>query len=1442
MPAQWYFSLRDEGNTLMEIFMAVALGTGQSRKNKRQTQERMDQAVRRAAWRRDGAEMMEMLEQRVMLSALPMAQINPGFSVGLMLADPVRNDVYLVDKTNNQLVVMDTDLGRAVAFVKLTGTASGLAISPDDAELYVASTSANTIQVFSLANNMMLLRTLNAATPDQIAVGSGSRLFVSSNAYVGVSVRELDAKNGAALTSFGSYYSPILRTNVTGTTLYVTDLQFNPTTTDAYDISNPAAVPGKVGSYGTNMQNGRDLAVDDQYHRLYAMSGGVYGVYAVDMTARTGQLWSFAGAAYGTSVDVSGTVPYIYAGSQDPYNGGIFYYDRSSGALLGSYKPVGQYKAVWDLAVTPNGHVLFEADPTYSVVGPYQLGIIGVSSLNVGNFQSPILNLSGLNTAYEGSSYSLAFSASDPNIGATLTGWTINWGDNTTTTLPGTATSATHTFVDGPSSPQIKVTVSDSVGASQTGTFPITVNDLTPVLNVGGLSTVYNNQGTVLTLAVSDPGTLDSVTVDVDWGDGTAHSGAVFTAPTSILKTSNVGHTYVANGSYTQVITATDKDGARISTTRVVNVSAPVLVPTAASIKVTEGSAFSGVVGSFADPGYGALSLYSATIVWGDGHTSAGTIQTTAAANVFNIVGTNTYANEGSYPISIAVKRTGTSGITVNSTANVAVVPPMLALSGAASANEGSTYTLGLSGTEAGTDVITGWKINWGDGTPVQNVAGNPPSVTHVYADGPSKATITATATDEDGTWDATRTAGTLMVDFGGGAGFASAPIPAGYTLGTSKDGVELANGKIVMIASGDNAAHTSTITALIRYNADGTLDTTFGNGGIVIAQLPGTTFTAGKSIKVDAGGNLIVLGMAGSSGNFVARYSSDGAILGSIIIPSTKMDFASDFAFDAQQRIYVVGRGAGDFMCARLTPGLAFDTTWGGAGYVAADFGTTQDTALGVATAPDGRIAAYGWTRNSVSMDVAALAVWKSDGTLDTSFGGTGKVVTDNGYYQDGTAIAWLSDGRLLGGSVAYPDSQSLAGFYSLTQYNANGTKDTTFGTGGTTIINPTAHFTDYLEDMKIDRDGRIVLAGRAWDSGGVSQPVFARLLANGALDTAFGVGGVAAYSVAGDLRSFVIGRDNNLLGFGNGAANNALVLKVSQGPMVVTVANVMPVATITGGAAGTTSPEGVALTYQAVVQDGAGDLPTMAYAWTVTKNGAALASGTAATLAFTPDDNGTYVVSLTAKDKDGGVSAAATKTVTVTNVAPTAVFAATGPANEGGTGTVAFTNLVDVAKDVAAGFTYRYDFNNDGVFDLVTTAASATVPASIVGDGPATRIIRGRITDKDGGFSDYTTTLTVTNVAPVATISGPATGKRNKASTFTLLASDPSAADQSAGFTFGIDWNGDGVIDQTIKGVSGLKVSHTFKNAGTYLVKVYATDKDGTVSAVSTLQVVIS
>ena len=160
--------------------------------------------------------------------------------------------------------------------------------------------------------------------------------------------------------------------------------------------------------------------------------------------------------------------------------------------------------------------------------------------------------------------------------------------------------------------------------------------------------------------------------------------------------------------------------------------------------------------------------------------------------------------------------------------------------------------------------------------------------------------------------------------------------------------------------------------------------------------------------------------------------------------------------------------------------------------------------------------------------------------------------------------------------------------------------------------------------------------------------------------------------------------------------------------------------------------------------------------------------------------------------------------------------------------------------ASDIDLGQTLTYSFYN--------YPYAIPPQVSIV---PSTGVLTGTWTDQTAGQVPITVQVwdngptplpdrktfrvTVVNVAPVASLTGPGTALPSQSYAFTLLATDPSSVDQAAGFTFKIDWNGDGIDDQTVVGLSGTSVNHSFPS-GNFNVRVTATDKDAGTSAVST------
>ena len=111
---------------------------------------------------------------------------------------------------------------------------------------------------------------------------------------------------------------------------------------------------------------------------------------------------------------------------------------------------------------------------------------------------------------------------------------------------------------------------------------------------------------------------------------------------------------------------------------------------------------------------------------------------------------------------------------------------------------------------------------------------------------------------------------------------------------------------------------------------------------------------------------------------------------------------------------------------------------------------------------------------------------------------------------------------------------------------------------------------------------------------------------------------------------------------------------------------------------------------------------------------------------------------------DKNGG-SETYTTTLNVAPVRPTAVFSAGGSVAMGSSAMLSFTQIQDSPGDIAAGFTYGYDLNNDGTFDITSRSPVYEVPASMI-SAPDTYRFLGRITDQSGACSDYSEELRVT------------------------------------------------------------------------------------------------
>lgn len=178
-------------------------------------------------------------------------------------------------------------------------------------------------------------------------------------------------------------------------------------------------------------------------------------------------------------------------------------------------------------------------------------------------------------------------------------------------------------------------------------------------------------------------------------------------------------------------------------------------------------------------------------------------------------------------------------------------------------------------------------------------------------------------------------------------------------------------------------------------------------------------------------------------------------------------------------------------------------DLSFNGSGKVLTDLGAGKDVVYDVLVQPDDKIVAVGVKNEGADVSFFALARYNTDGTLDTSFGTGGIVLTQfnpNNTRDAASAAALQPDGKILAAGFA---GTFTSGSWAVARYNTDGSLDQTFGAGGKVL---TAQG-NMARAIAIDQDGKIAVAGDYWVVDGpgqatTSQTMVARYSANGALE----------------------------------------------------------------------------------------------------------------------------------------------------------------------------------------------------------------------------------------------------------------------------------------------------------------------------------------------------
>ncbi len=294
-----------------------------------------------------------------------------------------------------------------------------------------------------------------------------------------------------------------------------------------------------------------------------------------------------------------------------------------------------------------------------------------------------------------------------------------------------------------------------------------------------------------------------------------------------------------------------------------------------------------------------------------------------------------------------------------------------------------------------------------------------------------------------------------------------------------------LPDGKILVSGTlGGVVPWGTTAWYIIKYNDDGSLDASFGAGGIVIDSIPDVATAKGFTIDVRPDGRIVAAGCASQVGGplkcMIAQYNADGS-------PDTT---------------FGISGGRTWF----LPTGLAgFDSFYGA-------------KSKAVAILADGRVAHVGMGVTSDQRFLSSVVVVKSDGAIDTTFGVGGHAYVDfwpetgpsNTGWENFDGIVEQPDGKLLAyGSRAGFDTDGSYNWNkiaTMARFNANGSIDASFGTNGMVAKFDPHHLAKCYHGVAIQDDGKLVVLGWSHEGDGYQMNLLIeRFNADGALDYSF-------------------------------------------------------------------------------------------------------------------------------------------------------------------------------------------------------------------------------------------------------------------------------------------------------------------------------------------------
>ena len=358
-------------------------------------------------------------------------------------------------------------------------------------------------------------------------------------------------------------------------------------------------------------------------------------------------------------------------------------------------------------------------------------------------------------------------------------------------------------------------------------------------------------------------------------------------------------------------------------------------------------------------------------------------------------------------------------------------------------------------------------------------------------------------------------------------------------------------DGKIIECAQFDSGGSAGKDFLIVRFNADGSLDTSFNFAGKVAVDFDGNADVC-TSVAVQADGKIVAIGASKPLTSFdsdfaVARLDANGTLDPSFGAGTGKTtisfnlggnndDYGAAIALQADGNILIAGSvsvapSEYDFGVVRLLPDGTRDTAFNVSGRVTIAFDLPGSTANAIAVDGAGRIF-VGGTANASPTAGSDFAVARllPNGHLDTAFNVDGRATFgfDIGATKDDFAFNMIlqRDGKIIMVGYADTGSGTTSNFdTAIARMLPNGLADPSFGIDGKVLVpyDLIANGGDFADGIIEDSVGRLVIGGSAQTTAaGNSQPVLARLLRNGTFDPSFGAFGKKIYDFGTDIATF--------------------------------------------------------------------------------------------------------------------------------------------------------------------------------------------------------------------------------------------------------------------------------------------------------------------------------